>query len=35
MTLATMDKVLAAIIGNAFKAITDEMSLRMDRTTAQ
>ncbi|MEW6367358.1 MAG: hydantoinase B/oxoprolinase family protein [Acidobacteriota bacterium] len=27
------DKVLAAIIGNAFKAITDEMSLTLEKTT--
>ena len=28
-----VDKVLAAIIGNALKAITDEMSLSMEKTT--
>ena len=28
-----VDKVLAAIIGNALKAITDEMSLTMEKTT--
>ncbi|MFQ5599790.1 MAG: hydantoinase B/oxoprolinase family protein [Candidatus Krumholzibacteriia bacterium] len=28
-----IDKVLAAIIGNALKAITDEMSLTMEKTT--
>ncbi|MBI2840466.1 MAG: hydantoinase B/oxoprolinase family protein [Acidobacteria bacterium] len=33
MTEAMIDKVLAAIIGNAFKAITDEMSLTMEKTT--
>ncbi len=33
MTEARIDKVLAAIIGNAFKAITDEMSLTMEKTT--
>jgi N-methylhydantoinase B len=33
MTEASVDKVLAAIIGNAFKAITDEMSLTMEKTT--
>jgi N-methylhydantoinase B len=30
---AEVDKVLAAIIGNALKAITDEMSLTMEKTT--
>jgi N-methylhydantoinase B len=33
MTVAKTDSVLAAIIGNAFKAITDEMSLTMEKTT--
>lgn len=33
MSETKTDKVLAAIIGNAFKAITDEMSLTMEKTT--
>lgn len=33
MTDATIDKVLVSIIGRALKAITDEMSMSMEKTT--
>jgi len=33
MTDARIDKVLVAIIGRALKAITDEMSISMEKTT--